>query len=852
MRAPSAISGRARRLAVVIIVTGLALGALWSLPRVSTATAAWLTAPPVRAKTVTPGEALLVTRTADTAGDVAEETAGEIAAETAGDVGADAVAERRRDPAAAPDVAAGAPPAGAAVRRIDAGMRYEMVGLLCDDVAGVDALTVHFRASADGRAWGEWVAAPVERVAEQGDEAPRAFTDPVWLGEARFVQVAVTSADGSRRRVPRPRLVFLNTTGDATLAVTLTNAARSVACTLGGLQAAPEAQAMTTKPAIVLRSQWGANEDWRTGSPSFAPLKMAFVHHTAGSNSYSPSDAPAIVRGIYYYHTHALDWSDIGYNFLIDRYGVIYEGRYGGITNAAIGAQTYGFNTSSTGVSVLGSFGTVPPPSAAMTSLKRLLAWKLDVHHINPLAKAEMVCYATQKYTEGSTVTFNVISGHRNANYTACPGDAFYALLPAVRKAVGGMGLPKIYNVKVSRTVISPNGDDFRDALTLSFVGSEVLDWTLQVKAADGTVVRTKTGRGQYVSTEWAGLSDDGRVVPDGPYRMVVSGTSPLGTARSATAEVVVDTAAPVPVECVMGSPFFSPNGDAYIDNARLKFTCAEPTVMRVSVLDEADAFLLKLVGWKSIGTKRVIVPWDGRIPVDDVLRRAPEGTYKVKLEVRDPAGNTGVTVLPVRLDLTAGFLTPAPPAFSPNGDGVKDETLLGFTLTRPATTRAVILLDGAAVRTLELGELAAGVHGVTWEGLDDAGLALASGVYRARVEVESALGASTVAKNVTLDRTKPRITAPLTVSVTLGSTARMRYSVTDRWSPTAKVTVTIKRASDGVVVKKLYLGWVTTGVTHVAAWKPPARRKYIATFRAVDQAGNRQYELKRCVIKVL
>ncbi len=851
MRAPTVISSRVRRLAAALLVTGLALGVLWTVPRVSSAAASWLTAPPVRGKTVTPGEPLLVTRAADTAGDVAAETAGDVGAETAGDVGA-VTADQLRDPAAAPPVVSGAPPAGAAVRRIDAGMRFEMVGLLCDDVAGVDALTVHFRASADGRSWGEWVVAPVERVAEQGEEVARAFTDPVWLGEGRFVQVAVTSADGIRHRVPRPRLVFLNTSGDATLADTLTNAARSVACTLGGLQAAPEAQAMTTKPSIVLRSQWGANEDWRSGSPSFAPLKMAFVHHTAGSNSYSASDAPALVRGIYYYHTHALDWSDIGYNFLIDRYGVIYEGRYGGITSGVIGAQVYGFNTSSTGISVMGTFGTAAPPSAAMTSLKRLLAWKLDVHHINPLAKASMVCYATQKYTEGSTVTFNVISGHRNANYTACPGDAFYALLPSVRKAVGGMGLPKIYDVKTSRSVISPNGDDFRDSVTLSFVASEVVDWTLQVKASDGSVVRTKTGRGQSVSVAWAGLSDEGTAVRDGTYSMVVSATSTLGTARAATAEVVVDTEAPVPVACYLGSPFFSPNADGYIDNARLKLTSAERAILRVSVLDETGTFLLKLVGWKSIGTSRVIVPWDGKIPVDDVLRRAPEGPYQVKVELRDPAGNTGVILLPVSLDLTTGFLTPAPASFSPNGDGVKDKMSLGFTLTRPAIARALVQFDGVTVRTWELGELAAGVHGVTWDGLDDAGLALASGVYRARIEVESELGASAVAKKVTLDRTKPRIWAPLTVSVTLGSTARIRYYVTDRWSPMAKVTVTIKRASDGVVVKKLYLGWVTTGASHRAAWKPPSRRRYIATFRAIDQAGNRQYELKRCVIKVL
>ena len=350
----------------------------------------------------------------------------------------------------------------------------------------------------------------------------------------------------------------------------------------------------------------------------------------------------------------------------------------------------------------------------------------------------------------------------------------------------------------------------------------------------------------------WAGLSDEGTAGTRRHVPMVVSATSALGTARAATAEVVVDTEAPVPAACYLGSPFFSPNADGYIDNARLKLTSAERAVLRVSVLDETGTFLLKLVGWKSIGTSRVIVPWDGKIPVDDVLRRAPEGPYQVKVELRDPAGNTAVILLPVSLDLTTGFLTAAPASFSPNGDGIKDEMSLGFTLTRPATARALVQFDGVTVRTWELGELAAGVHGVTWDGLDDAGLALASGVYRARIEVESELGASAVAKKVTLDRTKPRIWAPLTVSVTLGSTASIRYYVTDRWSPMAKVTVTIKRASDGVVVKKLYLGWVTTGASHRAVWKPRRAAGTSPPSGPSNQAGNRQYELKRCVIKVL
>ena len=69
---------------------------------------------------------------------------------------------------------------------------------------------------------------------------------------------------------------------------------------------------------------------------------MAFVHHTASGNDYSRAEAPAIMRGVYAYHTRSLHWSDIGYNFLVDRYGTIYEGRYGGMTKGVIGAQVAG------------------------------------------------------------------------------------------------------------------------------------------------------------------------------------------------------------------------------------------------------------------------------------------------------------------------------------------------------------------------------------------------------------------------------------------------------------------------------------------------------------------------------
>ena len=157
---------------------------------------------------------------------------------------------------------------------------------------------------------------------------------------------------------------------------------------------------------------------------------MAFVHHTASGNSYSRSQAPAVVRAIYYYHVKGAGFNDLGYNFLIDRFGTVYEGRYGGVSEGVVGAHTLGFNTSSTGVALMGTFTSSPPPSAALTSLKKLLAWKLDVHHVDPTASARMTCRASEKYNAGQVVKLgrhqrppqrqlHLLSGRRALRQTA-------------------------------------------------------------------------------------------------------------------------------------------------------------------------------------------------------------------------------------------------------------------------------------------------------------------------------------------------------------------------------------------------------------------------------------------------
>ncbi|MFJ4965607.1 N-acetylmuramoyl-L-alanine amidase [Streptomyces sp. NPDC088729] len=109
------------------------------------------------------------------------------------------------------------------------------------------------------------------------------------------------------------------------------------------------------------------------------------VHHTAESNSYSCADAPKVVRGIYAYHVKQLGWKGIGYNFVVDKCGTVYEGRNGGVGRSVMGAHAYGFNAETTGISVLGTYTytDAAPSQVAMTSVARIAAWKLGQYGVN-------------------------------------------------------------------------------------------------------------------------------------------------------------------------------------------------------------------------------------------------------------------------------------------------------------------------------------------------------------------------------------------------------------------------------------------------------------------------------------
>ncbi len=192
------------------------------------------------------------------------------------------------------------------------------------------------------------------------------------------------------------------------------------------------------KPIITSRTDWGCPDGQGNprSTPSYTTVTHLIVHHTAGANT--SSDWPAVIRSIWNFHIFTNGWSDLGYNYLIDPNGVIYEGRGGG--DNVVGAHFSCQNSGTMGVSLLGTFTTVQPTTAALASLKEILSWKADQRNIDPAASS---------YHAGMRESLANISGHRDGNglaqscgATECPGEMFYPLLPSIRTEAKGFVNP--------------------------------------------------------------------------------------------------------------------------------------------------------------------------------------------------------------------------------------------------------------------------------------------------------------------------------------------------------------------------------------------------------------------------
>ncbi|MEV6601726.1 N-acetylmuramoyl-L-alanine amidase [Actinoplanes sp. NPDC051346] len=237
------------------------------------------------------------------------------------------------------------------------------------------------------------------------------------------------------------------------------------------------AAAGVTLPSYVSRSGWGADESIVDGPPVITPaVKVVFVHHTADAAPSDCAKSAAHIRAIHTYHTKSLDWGDIGYNFLVDRCGTLFEGRAGGVDKAVVGAQTYGFNTGSSGVAVLGTYINGGVPEVTRRVLSQLAAAKLTAYGFDPAGTATMTSGVDDgKFPRGTVVTFNRISGHRDGYATQCPGDALYAQLPVIRAEATD---------RVLGLTVKPPTGSVRSGQTYHLRGSAAMSWSAATPTA--------------------------------------------------------------------------------------------------------------------------------------------------------------------------------------------------------------------------------------------------------------------------------------------------------------------------------------------------------------------------------
>ncbi len=317
---------------------------------------------------------------------------------------------------------------------------FATVGVTWDDGQQLDTedVFIEVRTREDG-VWSAWqqMGYDPDHEPDPGTEGPdvRNGTDAVVVGDVDDVQVRATTDTGSaprqlalaivdpgEDRAPVEEAPAIDT-GDLSDGTGSTGPAPTYPGDAATLSA--ERMAVAPKPQIFSRAQWGADERLRDPrSLHYGKIQTSFVHHTVNANNYSKDQVPSILRGIYAYHTQSRGWSDIGYNFLVDRFGRIWEGRYGGVDRPVVGAHTLGYNEESFAMSAIGNYEEVQPSDAMLQAYAELFAWKLSLAGV---AADEPKIWVQDRYLQA-------INGHRDAGQTACPGKYLYAKLPEIRK----------------------------------------------------------------------------------------------------------------------------------------------------------------------------------------------------------------------------------------------------------------------------------------------------------------------------------------------------------------------------------------------------------------------------------
>ncbi|GEL95163.1 cell wall-binding repeat-containing protein [Cellulomonas composti] len=387
---------------------------------------------------------------------------------------------------------------------------FDVLGVTWSDQrADVTRVLVRTR---EAGTWSDWT--PVDLDAEQPDAGTpeaatnRPGTEPMVRSGSDGLQVRVETATGA---------------APAGLAATLVDVGLEQAAREGTTLVPSESGLAPSRlaPSLVTRAQWHADESLRKPILWNSTIKAVVVHHTVNSNTYSQAQAPALVRGIYLYHIKGRGWSDVGYHFLVDRFGTVYEGRAGSIDKIPLGVHSGGFNTDTIGIAMIGDFTSYTPPDAALRSVAQVAAWKLATYGRDPLGTAILTAREGSTHPirkPGWTGPLPTIMGHRDAGSTACPGQLLYNRLNLVRDYAA-------QQVQRAQARVATAAGPPGTPLVAEVYGVRSESWTATVRSVcDATVVRTLAGAGRgWAPVSWDQRLGDGTQAPAGVYEVQIT-----------------------------------------------------------------------------------------------------------------------------------------------------------------------------------------------------------------------------------------------------------------------------------------------------------------------------------------
>ncbi len=251
--------------------------------------------------------------------------------------------------------------------------------------------------------------------------------------------------------------------------------------------------------------QFGPNGEsliWPLSYPQ--NVEKFIIHHTAselkdlnGDRRLDGRDYKDMIRAIYYYHAITRGWGDIGYNYIIDPLGNVYQGRYGG--ERVIGAHARCYNNGSIGISVIGNYAKKSISEPAFNALVTLIAEKAKLHNINPEGAS---------FFRGKRMP-NII-GHRDVGNTTCPGDQFYSLLSKLRQRTGLAARSGMFKENtISTQTLDYNAESLTEIPVISLEPNERKKITLRFK---------NTGQKTWDRNTWLHVAlnnrEHARVVP--------------------------------------------------------------------------------------------------------------------------------------------------------------------------------------------------------------------------------------------------------------------------------------------------------------------------------------------------